>query len=473
MSKYDDKVVKQVKEGFQRNKGKGSIFLYEPVNIYILIFNFIISIKNKTPNANILIITDTFEQRQKVVSCFDVLEEQNKNYYLNKLTILSKKFANTHYYKPEQFHLAITAGLNDVEDLTKIYNIANASKFTLSIITENKMNKEFTTKLREILPDIVTNISTIEARKAIASSPVEEIRCKVYLTDKSFNKYQEYDKFIKDSMAIFGDLDTVNKCRIGDINNKLSAQDVRLKLAQANGWSYDIDTTIEFMKQIDDIYNPNAIAERADTVFNIIRERRNLVLNATEKIDKIIEIVEKEVIKNKNNLIIISKSGEFAHSITESINEHYNNDCLCVDYHDCIPDAYVNDENGNPIVYKSGKNKGQRRLYKSKSLSSLYEQYFNAGYSKILSIKNSSSIDLKTATNTVILTSSLTGNMIDVRNRFVNVNFGTNTKVYRIYCTDTIEETELINEKPNNLIMVKNEEIENIGYDTESGEVTI
>ena len=472
MSKYDEKVIEQVKEGFQRNKGKGSIFLYEPINICILIFNFIVSIKNKTPDGSILIITNTFEQRQKVISCFDVLEENNKNYYLNKLTILSKSFANTRYYRPGQFHLAITAGLNDIEDLNKIIDIANASKFTLSIITENKMNREFTTKLREILPDIITNISAVEARKEIVSSPVEEIRCKIYLTDKSFNKYQEYDKYIRDSMAIFGDLDTVNKCRIGDITNRLSAQDIRLKLAQANGWSYNIDTTIEFMKQIDDIYNPNAIAERADTVFNIIRERRNLVLNATEKIDKIIDIVEKEIIENKKNLIIISKSGEFAHSITEKINEHYG-DSFCVDYHDCIPDAYVNDENGEPIVYKSGKKKGQRKIFKSQSLSSLYEQYFNSGYSKILSIKNSSSIDLKTATNTVILTSSLTGNMIDVRNRFVNVNFGTNTKVYRIYCADTIEETELINEKPNNLIMVKNEEIENIGYDIESGEVTI
>ena len=472
MSKYDDKVIEQVKEGFQRNKGKGSIFLYEPINIYVLIFNFIVSIKNKTPDGSILVITNTFEQRQKVISCFDVLEENNKNYYLNKLTILSKGFVNTRYYRPGQFHLAITADLNDIEDLNKITDIANASKFTLSIITENKMNREFTTKLREILPDIVTNISAIEARKEIVSSPVEEIRCKVYLTDKSFNKYQEYDKYIRDSMAIFGDLDTVNKCRIGDIANKLSAGDVRLKLAQQNGWSYDIDTTIEFMKQIDDIYNPNAIAERADTVYNIIRERRNLVINAEEKINKILEIVEKEVIGNKNNLIIISKSGEFAHTITEKINEHYE-DGFCVDYHDCIPDAYVNDENGEPIVYKSGKKKGQRKIFKSQSLSSLYEQYFNSGYSKILSIKNSSSIDLKTATNTVILTSSLTGNMIDVRNRFINVNFGTNTKVYRIYCANTIEETELINEKPNCLIMVKNEELENIGYDTDSGEVTI
>lgn len=469
---YNEKLIEEIKNGFQKNKGKGSIFLCEPINIYLVIFSFIISIKNKNANSNILVLTNTSEQREKVFDCINTLNEDNRNYYNNGLCILSKK-----YIKPENlchynYRLIITVGINDINDINYILNAEKASKFTLSIITENLMNNEFTTKVREVLPDIVTTAANpIEARNSIISSPVEEIRCKIYLTDNELKKYTEYNNYIKDSMSIFGDLDTVNKCRIGDIEHRKSAMDVRLELAKANGWSYDIDCTIDFMKNIDAVYNPNAIAERADNVYNIIRERRNLILNAENKIEKILDIVEKEI-NNNNKVIVISKSGEFAHKITESINTKFGND-TCVDYHDCIPDSYVKDKDGKVITYKTGAKKGQPKVFKSKSLSNLYLNYFNLGYSKVLSIKNSSSNDLKTAANTIILTSSLIENIVEIRKRFVNIDFSVNTKVYRLYCDNTIEEMELINEKPNNFIKIKNETIENINYDSESGEITI
>lgn len=470
MRKYDEKVVEEIKNGFQKNKGKGSIFLPQPVNIYPLIFSTIITIKNKTPDANIIIVVDKFSQRQNIIESFNILDEETRNYYLDKLSVLTKDFAKTQYYKPKEFHLAIIAGLNTINDLSKILDIEKASKFTMCIITENLMNTEFTTRVREVLPDIITNISAVEARKAIVSSPVEEIRCPIVMSDTDTSKYEEYTNFIKDSMSIFGDIETVNKCRNGDPANKLSAVDVRLKIAQANGWSYDLDTTVEFMKNIDDLYNPNAIATRADVIYNMIRSRRDLLLNNDAKLEEIKNLLENEIDKD-TKVIIISKIGEFARKITEYINDYFG-DNYCADYHDCIPDGCITDENGELIRYKSGSKKGQLRVYKSQAISTLNLQYFNSGYIKVLSIKNSSSTDLKTASSTVILTSSLLDDIIKIRTRFVNVDFGEHTKVYRLYCKNTIEENELMNEEPNHLITVKEQE-KQISFDNNSGEIII
>lgn len=467
MSDFIKKAIDEAKTGFLNNKGKGSIYLVPPVNVYLIAYSLIISIKNKTPTAKILVVVDKFDQRQVLLDCFNSLPKENKDYYFDSLTILSKRFINLKYTSTYKYHFILTIGLNAIEDLDYILTFEKISKFTLSIFTENTMNREFITKVREVLPDIVTNITAIEARKAIVSSPVEERRYGVSLSDEDTATYNKYNNYIKDSMSIFGDLDTVNKCRVGDPAKHLTAMDIRLQLAQANGWSYNIDTTVEFMKQIDDVYNPNAIGDRADIVYNIIRERRNLVLNNKAKIDKILEIVE-----HTDRLIIISKSGEFAHLITEAINERFGYG-YCVDYHDAIPESYLKDENDNYICYKTGKRKGEPKVFKSQALSGVYLQYFNSGISKVLSIKNASNTDLKTACNEVILTSTLIDNIIELRNRFVNVNFGTNTIVHRVYCKNTIEETELMNEKPNHLITIKDSQEENISFDKNSGEIIL
>lgn len=471
MRKYDERVIKEVKDGFQRNKGKGSIFLPQPVNIYPLIFSVIVTIRNKTPDCKILITTDTFQQRNNVIESFNVIEDEAvRKYYIDKLTVLTKDFTKSQYYKDNEYHLAIILGLNHINDINKIIDIERASKFTLCILTENIMDTQFTTKLREILPDIVTNISVVEARKAIVYSPVEEIRCPIYLSDKDSAKYEEYSNYIKDSMSIFGDIQTVNKCREGDIANKISAMDVRLQLAKANGWSYDLDTTVEFMKNIDDLYNPNAILERAEVIYNTIRSRRDLLLNNDAKLEEIKNILENEIDVDQN-VIIVSKTGEFARRITEYLNSYFG-DSYCADYHNCIPEGYVTDENGEIIKYKTGKQKGQPRIYKAQAISTLNLKYFNDGYIKVLSIKNSSSASLKTASSTVILTSSLTDDIIKLRNRFVDIDFGERTRVYRLYCKNTIEETELLNEMPNSMVTIKEKEKE-VSFDETSGEIII
>lgn len=472
MSNYKTKLLQEIKDGFQSNRGKGSIFLLYPIDVYSIIFNFVVAIKNKTPSANVLIATNTFEQRQKVLEPFMKLNEDEQRLYRNQLTVLSKKFINLKYYNKEKYRLVILLGFNTIEDINYIVELEKISTFTFCIMTENLMNTDFTTNVRNILPDIKTTITSNEVRNVLIASPVEEIRCVTYLSDIDNKNYTKYNDYIKDAMTIFGDLNVVNKCRVGDPEKGLSASDVRINLAKENGWSYDIDTTIEFMKNIDAVYNPNAIAERAETIFNILRERRNLVLNNECKIPKILDIVEKEAINNKNKIIIVSKSGEFAHKITEEINKKFGNH-TCVDYHDSIPDSYIEDVDGNLITYKTGENKGKPRLFKSRSLSNIYLQYYNNNYSKILSIKDSSDNKLNASSNIVILTSPLAYNIFNLRTRFNNIDFGNNTKVYRIYCKDTIEEIKLFNEPANNLVTIKNEELENINYDSQSGEIIL
>ena len=89
----------------------------------------------------------------------------------------------------------------------------------------------------------------------------------------------------------------------------------------------------------------------------------------------------------------------------------------------------------------------------------------------LLSIKNSSDIELKTAIDIVIFTSSLCSTSNEFIARFSNIEFNTNPlNVYVLYCIDTKEAQELNNRiMPRNIKLV--EEEKNIQIDEKNGAV--
>ena len=125
-------------------------------------------------------------------------------------------------------------------------------------------------------------------------------------------------------------------------------------------------------------------------------------------------------------------------------------------------------------VYIGGVNKGQFRMLKSQAQSTLNEKRFNNGNISILSIKQSSNVELKIACDMVIFTSPLCDNIVELKTRFSNVKFGDNiTKTYRVYCNSTIEEEKLLKEKMNNTIMVINDTENNLMIDEISGDIIL
>lgn len=459
--KGKDILINTVVNGFQTNRGKASCYCFNNDIIPLLVRTIVQKFANKHDSSSIFIVTDNYDTRKKIVD-----EVNNTRVNLNGccLRVLSRDYVKVQYnYK---YTLTITIGLNDCFDI--ITKLKQDSCFMLSIFTKNIMNNDFINKVRNILPDIpVGNVDSIITQDNIYS-PVEEHRYGVDFSYDALQKYNKYTEFINTTISIFGNLDAIHKCKNGDKENNISAASFRNDIAHKNGWSETLDTSIDFIKQIDDVYNPNILLERACNFFNIAKERRDLLSDNANKLD----VIEKICRDNKNKqILIVSKNGTFAAEITKYLN---NKGISCGNYHDCIDDAVLVDDNGIPILYKSGANKGKPRIVGAQYQSSVNEKRFNSKTINVLSIKCSSNVKLKIACDIVILTSCLYDNIIDVKTRFTNITFvGVPTKVYRLYTNNTIENEKLNTEKVNPTFTIINETENNIEYDENSGNIIL
>lgn len=443
---------------FVEKKGKASCYALKPVKPENIITVFINAHRQKRNDTKILIVTDTYEQRLKIK---DILEKHN---LIDNVTILTRKFINGYY----NYIYYFTFLLGCDNDIDVLKHLNHQSKFTLNVLTE--YNPSLNEEINKILPIITTNVTFNELCQDRLKYPVEETHIPITISDEDKEQSDKYDKYISSSMSIFGSFENADKCRIGDAVLNISAGEFRYNLAKENGWSETLDTNIEFNKNIDEIYNPNSLFERANTLYNIIRERSNLLTDNNAKIPAIIDIINKH--KDKK-ILIVSKRGEFANLIANYINE--NTEYLCGEYHDCIPEQYIKDENGEYIAYKSGENKGKRKLFKSKALSTMCLNRFNSSDKSfainLLSIKNSSDIKLKTAIDIVIFTSSVCYSPNDFISRYSNIEFNSNPLIsYMIYCNNTIESNK-INERllTNNVKLIEFEK--NIQIDEENGAI--
>lgn len=461
--KNKDKFIKTIIDGFQKNKGKASLYCFSKNIIPELIYNVLTRIFNKNKESSVLIVVDKYETRSNIIKYL-----KNNNIYKENdynIKCLSADFIKEQYnYK---YTVVILVGIND--KFTIINKMHNESKFTLAILTENIMCSTFITYVRGILPFIDTGNLDIAIKNENIYSPVEEHRYGLQLSDTDRNVYNKYTDYINTSVSIFGSIETIEKCKKGDDKLNISATDYRHNIAYENGWREDLNVNISFIKQIDDLYNPNALLDRACNFYNMTKQRIDLVCNNDCKLETIKNIC----IENKNKkILIISKKGEYAATITKYINENINPELniKCGNYHDCISDTYATDELGIPIVFKSGSNKGNFKKIGAQAQSSLNEKLFNNNSINVLSIKSASNVKLKIACDIVILTSTFCGTIIDVKRRFSNITFNDDiTKVHRIYCADTIESDKLNKEKETNLFTIINEIKNDISYDEISG----
>lgn len=461
--KSKDKLIKQVITGFQKHRGKASVYCFSKEVIPELIGVIIVNLSKKHNDSSFLIVVDCYNTRRTILNYLNEKNINEENGY--NIKCFSDTFIkpNYNYY----YTLTITVGIND--NFAIIKQLTADSKFTLAILTENIMNNTFINNVRNRLPSIDTADLDIAIRKDNIYSPVEEHRYGVILSDADRELYNKYTDYITTCISIFGDLSNIEKCKKGDDKLGISSADFRNTIAHENGWREDLDTNIPFMKQIDDIYNPNILFERACTFYTIAKQRRDLVCDNEAKL----EVIKNICLDNKDKrILIISKRGEYAAKVTKYLNE--SQEIKCGDYHDCIEDTIAVDELGVPILVKSGVNKGKPRIICSQAQSSLNEKRFNQGYINVLSIKSASNTKLKIACDLVILTSPLCDSIIDVKSRFANVSFyGVPTKTYRVYCSDTIENEKLYKEKENTLFTIIDETENNIQYDENLGSIIL
>lgn len=459
-----NKINNLLQEGFLTNRGKGSVLAYSPIHIGNLLLGTIGRLILKRPEEKLLIVVGDYKYKQDILNSIrNKLDLQDATYIENHLQFLSQSYAFTKLYL---YTVNILIGIDDVSFIQKSYQ---ESKFTLCVITNSSLRINKLTSIQSILPNINIGIGDNELQSAKVNTPVNEYRHPIYLTEEDKVQYNKYSSFIKDSMTVFGYFSTVELCRNGDSSSGLSAMTICTELAKQNGWSPELDMSIEFNVQIDRVYNPNAIHERAQLIYNISRERKNFVCNYNPKINEIINIVK----ANPNRrIVIVNKSGEFANEISNALN---NIQIPCGLYHNEIPASYMPDENGNNITYKSGVNKGKPKLFKTDALSKYWMQLYIYGNINVLSIKGTSNIDLEIPIDLIIFTTTLIDDIFKFKARFRKCSYvGDITEIHRIYCADTIEENAIYNERPTNLITVcKCDNLENISIDEITGEINL
>lgn len=340
-------IIKRIIDGFQNNHGRASCYCFDNDFIPEIIYNIIVPFvaKHKEP---IFIATCNYEMRSKI-----------RNYLVSKgigeATGYSIRLLSADYIKP-QYHytykLNIIVGVNN--DYNLIKHLYDDSHFTFCILTKNVMDNNFISNVRAILPNIDIADTAAINRTARLNSPVEEHRWGVELTDKDRESYDKFTQIINNTLAVFGNLANIEKSKKGDETNNISAAEFRTTLARNNGWNENLDTSIAFMKDIDDIYNPNILFERACNFYAIAKNRRDLIADNEAKFDTIYNICYTN--KDKR-ILIISKRGEYAAKLTKYINDTANqrNDNLwCADYHDCIDTCVDVDTNGEVKLIKSG-----------------------------------------------------------------------------------------------------------------------
>lgn len=336
------KITNKIVDSFQQLRGKASVYCFTKDIIPFILREIIYKFTSKRDSSKIFIVVDSYATRKSI------LDYINKNPINTSYTLscLSYNYVNRNYRYIND--LTILIGVNNNLDI--INKLNTESKFTLCVFTKNIMDANFINNVRRILPCIDLGELTIAVNNDKIYSPVEEHRCRVDLINDSDKPiYDKYTDFINTSIAIFGSLEIIEHCRNGIEQLNVSAAQFRNEFANENGWNDQLDTSVPYLRQIDDIYNPNALLERANLFYNISRKRRDLCSSATDKLEVIADIVKNNIDKK---ILIVSKNGEFASRITKYINENIAD--ICRNYHDCIEDSIAVDSLGNVIRIKSG-----------------------------------------------------------------------------------------------------------------------
>ena len=445
-------------------KGKGTLIIPQPIDSKFIILATLqlVFIKNKNiapiivcKNSNdVLTLTNFLTTREY---------EENNKFFRTVLNSRQLKIYTTSITKNlivDKIDLLIYYNLEDIDDNT--LNLTNKAHFILGVFERVIRNTITASKLYVKAPPI-EYFTQKQLTAARLSSPVEEMLIDVAIPEDSedLKLLNYYNEYIATSLSIFGDLDTMNIARTGDVKTNISSTQICRQIAENNGWNERLDMSIPFNQKLDATFNPINIRDRANGTFEIIRKRSDLVSSNKCKLDAILKIV------NDNptaKILIISKKGEFASVITDYINKHHDKP-ICGNYHDKVEPIAAVDSLGKPILYKTGAKKGQQRYYGADAQKSNNLLAFNDGFMNILSAANAPDKDLSCNIDIVIITSPLCSSIESYIYRLSSVRFAIKLKMFTIYIKNSLEKEKIISRSiPQNHVVInpiKSEIVEN------------
>lgn len=320
--------------------------------------------------------------------------------------------------------------------------------------------------LSEFCP-VIKRITKVDVVTHGINESTIEYNLPAVMNDNDKIMYNDYNKFIKDTIDLFGAFDTVLNCYHGDSRNGVSADYFRNQLAMDKGWSSDLDLSNEYYRSIDRYYNPNNLYERAKTFSDVIKSRQQLLSDNSAKIDVIIELLKNN--KDKK-VLIINKRSDFAREVCNAINANikgvklkqdlvkanlfsdtrqltgdaFVNNAVCVEYHSDVESRPLLDpDTGDYVRIKSGKNAGSIKQFGATSLNKIANARFDDGYHNIISSVSAIPKEGTFEIDFIIITSPECNTLNQIQYRVALLKFKENVKIVNIYLKDTREHNKL------------------------------
>lgn len=426
---------------WRMNKGVGTFIIPAPLDVLRPLLMILPAMYNKSPTMETDIVVADFVDKDKVKDyLLHKSEPVHSNVYSRlitdgfiKIMTVSEAADRFTYLNPN-----LVVIYNPKDCLYCYIGLLDKAKFKL-VLSSNLFTGKLE-QLNNLVPRVGSyNQSSIDEIRS--SRPVKETLVPLVIDEDSNlkKKLDYYNKEISTAIAIFGDFETIKMARLGNSNTNSSSMAVCYNIARQNGWNENLDMTIQFNVEIDELYSPNALKERASGIYEIIRSRSLALASSDEKLSYILKIVEDNIDKN---ILIINKHGDFANEVTKYINDntHYNS---CYNYHDKVENVPAIDDNGNEVLIKSGVNKGKPKMLGVKSQKNLAQKLMNKGAIHVLSTNAAPDKDLAVNIDVVVITSPLCDTIETYLYRLSKVEFAKEVQLYTLYYKSSLEEKKL------------------------------
>ena len=429
-------------------KGIGTAIIPTPLNDKLMVLGVLQRIYARSPTINSVIITNSFSERQNIIEFLTQQEnaEENNKEFKNlitsgKIKVFTDKFVKSCKIKTYPF---LCVWYRPDGACKEILDYVSKCKFKLVVLNKFLSNYDDVSKLYQVAP-LLKDFKQAEVEAIRLSTPVEETQIGVNIPadSKVYELLKYYDEYVSTSLNIFGSFDIMQQANTGNQQLNISSTQICYQIAQENGWNEHLDMNIEFNLEIDRLYNPNNLKERVSKTYEIIRERSKLLSDFEGKLDVILDIVREN--KDKK-ILIINKRGDFANKVTDFLND-LSDTIICGNYHDKVNNIPAVTFTGQPVYYKSGARKGERKMMGAKAQKTLNVERFNNDLIHVLSTNNSPDKDLAIDVDVVIITSPMCEDIKSYMYRLSKIYFRSKLiKLYSLYCLNT-KEQQMIEKK--------------------------
>lgn len=431
-------LTNSILKSWSDNKFVGTAILPAPINIESILLEALLRIYNKNPTNSVIIIVRDFAERDKVISYLTNANNSILTNCLNNKYI--KIFTENYIINNEKSLMFCYAKIcfwycpNEISVQIRTYIEKFKYRF---IILSHRLSNAYMQNLYSTNP-IIKGVDESKLNDLRTSSPVEETLIEVSIDENTveFSNLKRCNDFISKSMNIFGDFVTLNYARLGNPKTNQTYNDICYEIAYSNGWKPNMEMT-DLNIELDNLFNPNSIHERASETYRIITERSKLLSDYFGKLDNILNIVKDNIDKK---ILIINKSKEFAAQVTNYINSSIGKN-ICANFHDNVEACPAIDSLGNPIRYKNGPKAGEVKYIKASAQKTQNQILFNLGSINVLSTNNLPDKDLQVSVDVIIITSTQCKQVEEYIYRLSDVMFNSSCLfVYTLYIKNSLEE---------------------------------